>query len=48
MEAAKSITVPPGQIGLLLDTAGADGVAFTSTLVILGALGQPFTVAVTL
>ncbi len=47
MEEAKSITVAPGQTGLLLVTTGAGGVAFTTTLVILGALGQPFTVAVT-
>jgi hypothetical protein len=40
--------VAPGRTGLSLPAVGAEGIAFTVTLVVSGADGQPSIVAVTL
>ena len=45
---ANKFSVVPSHTGLLLVAIGEDGVGFTTTGVVAGALGQPFTVAITL
>jgi hypothetical protein len=45
---AVKFKVDPTHNGPLLDAVGADGIAYTITLVIPAALVQPFTVTVTL